>query len=79
MKINFATNGQFYVLNIYPLNIYQDLDFIHRLKKDDIPKIFTEIIKKPTQKYPKKLSFSLNNMKCCILVRGTGTENVMYF
>ena len=36
-------------LNIYHLNIYQSLDFIHRLKNNNIAKIFTELIKKPKQ------------------------------
>ena len=63
-------------LNIYQLNIYQNLNFMHRLK--NIPKIFTELIKKPKHKYPTKFSensyttksFSLSNMKYCISVRG---------
>ena len=56
-------------LNVYQLNIYQDL--MHRLKSDNIPKIFTKLIKKPKHKYPTKFSknsyttksFSLSNMK----------------
>ena len=63
-------------LNIYQLNIYQNLNFMHRLK--NIPKVFTELIKKPKHKYPTKFSensyttksFSLSNMKYCISVRG---------
>ena len=65
-------------LNISQLNIYKNLNFIHRLKKDNIPKIFTGLIKKPKHKYPTNFSknsntsksFSLSNMKYCILVRG---------
>ena len=34
-------------LNVYQLNIYQNLNFMHRLKNDNIPKIFAELIKKP--------------------------------
>ena len=29
-------------LNVYQLNIYQNPNFMHRLKNDNIPKIFTE-------------------------------------
>ena len=38
-------------LNMYQLNIYQNLNFMHRLKCDNIPKIFTELIKKSKHKY----------------------------
>ena len=64
-------------LNVYELNIYQNLYFMHRLKNDNISKIFTELIKRK-HKYPTKFSknsytiklFSLSNMKYCISVRG---------
>ena len=44
---------------------------MHKLRISNIPKIFTELIKKPGQKYPKNFSkniytsksFSLSNMK----------------
>ena len=42
----------FNALNVYQLNIYENLNFMHRLKNDNIPKIFPELIKKP--KYPTK-------------------------
>ena len=65
-------------LNISQLNIYKNLNFMHRLKKDNISKIFTELIKKPKHKYPTNFSrnsytsksFSLGNMKYCTLVGG---------
>ena len=54
---------------------------MHRLKNNDIPKkiFFTEPIKKPKRKYPKKFSkngytselFPLSYMKHCIAVRGS--------
>ena len=43
-------------LNVYDLNIYQNLDFMYRLKSDNGPKIFTELIKKPKHKYSTKFS-----------------------
>ena len=63
-------------LNVYQLSIYQNFNFMHRLKDDNITKIFTELIKKPKHKYPTKFSknsyttklFSLSNMKYCISV-----------
>ena len=65
-------------LNVYQLNIYQNLKFMHKLKKDNIPKIFTELIKKPKHKYSTRFSknsyttksSSLSNIKYCISVRG---------
>ena len=62
-------------LNIYQLNICQNLDLMSRLKNDTILKIFTEVIKKPKYKYPTKFSknsyisksFSLSNMKYSML------------
>ena len=73
-------------LNIYQLNIYQNLSFVPRLKSNIILKIFTELIKKPKHKSPtvsktqvSKFSkssyiwkpFSLCNFKYCITVWGT--------
>ena len=63
-------------LNVYQLSIYQNFNFMHRLKDDNITKIFTELIEKPKHKYPTKFSknsyttksFSLSNMKYCISV-----------
>ena len=65
-------------LNIYQLNIYQNLSFMHRLNNNNIPKIFTESIEKPKHIYPTKFSqtnfvsqsFSLSQRKYSISVRG---------
>ena len=65
-------------LNLYQLNIYQNLNFMCRLKNNNIPKVFTDLIKKVKQKYPAKFSknsyttksFSLINMKYFISIRG---------
>ena len=58
---------------------------MHRLKNDNIPKIFTELIKKPKAKYPTKLKssytiklFSLSNMKYCISVPGPKLWNDLF-
>ena len=40
-------------LNVYQLNINQNLNFFPRLKNDNIPKIFTELINKLEQIYNK--------------------------
>ena len=40
-------------LNVYQLNINQNLNFSPRLKNDNIPKIFTELINKLEQIYNK--------------------------
>ena len=66
------------VLNVYQLSIYQNLNYMHRLENDDIPKISVELIKKPKHKYLTKFSkdsyitksFCLSNMKYCISVGG---------
>ena len=52
---------------------------MHKLKNGNIPKIFSELIKKPKHKYPTKflrkqlyhkIILSPSNMKYCISVRG---------
>ena len=78
MKTDFATHDQnLNALNIYQLDIYQNPNFMHRLKNDNVPKIFTELIRKLKHKYATKFSknsyisklFSLSNMKYCNSVR----------
>ena len=56
---------------------------MHRLKNDNVPNIFTELIRKSKHKYATKFSknsytsksFSLSNMKYCISVRGPNLWN----
>ena len=45
----------YYANIVDQLNIYQNVNFMHRLKTDNIPQIFTELIKKPKHKYLTKL------------------------
>ena len=46
-------------LNVCKINLYQHLNFMHRLENSNIPAIFNDMIKKPEHKYPTKFS-SLN-------------------
>ena len=67
---------------IYELNIYQNLHFMHKLKNDDVPNIFTELIKKLKHNYPTRFSknsytsesFFLSNMKYIV----SGFEDQSY-
>ena len=43
-------------LNIYKINLYQNLNFMDRLGNSDVPAIFNDIVKKPEHKYPTKVS-----------------------
>lgn len=58
------------------------LIFLHKLKNNDISKIFKKSIKKPKRKYQENFSkngytsFSLRNTKYCILVRETKLCNL---
>ena len=38
-------------LNVYQINLYQNLNFIDRIKMGNIPEVFHETIKKPNQEY----------------------------
>ena len=39
-------------LNVYQINLYQNLNFMHRIKMGNIPEVFQETVKKPNHKYP---------------------------
>ena len=57
MTIDFVTHDQnLNALNICQLDIYQNPNFMHRLKNDNVPNIFTELIRKPKHKYATKFS-----------------------
>ena len=43
-------------LNVYKINLYQQLNFMYRLENRNIPAIFNDIVKKPGHKYPTKFS-----------------------
>ena len=65
-------------LNVYQINLYQHLNFIHKFKKKQTPKIFNDIIDAPVHQYPIKFStenfsvkrFALRSTKYSISVRG---------
>ena len=44
------------VLNVYEINIYQHLNFMHDFINNQIPTKFSNFIKRPEHKYPKKFS-----------------------
>ena len=57
-------------LNIFQINIYQYLTFMHKFNNNQVPSIFCDIIKKPQYKYPTKFSsdsFYIRkySIKCC--------------
>ena len=70
-------------LNVYQINLYQNLSFVHRIKMGNILEIFQETIKKPNHKYPTtfyKLNYSikkysLKSTKYSVLYRETTLWN----
>ena len=65
-------------LNVYQINIYQHLGFMHKFNNNETPKVFNNIIKRPEHRYPTNFSslnfslksYSLNNTKYSISFRG---------
>ena len=52
-------------LNVYQINLYQHLNFMHKFNNQETPRIFNDLIKKPVHKYPTnflKLNFCLKNV-----------------
>ena len=43
-------------LNVYQTHLYQNLNFMHRVKMVNIPEVFYETIKMPNHKYPTTFS-----------------------
>ena len=66
-------------LNIYQINLFQYLRFMHNFDKNETIITFTNLIKKPLHKYPRKFSkssvslktFFLDVAKYCIFVQRT--------
>ena len=64
-------------LNVYQINLYQNLNIMHRIKMWNIPEIFHETIKHPNHKYPTTFSnvnysiqkYSLKSTKCSVSYR----------
>ena len=58
-------------LNVYQINLHQNLNFMHRIEMGNVPKVFHETIKKPNHKYPTTFAnfnysikkYSLNSTK----------------
>ena len=46
-------------LNVYQVNIWKNLVFMHQINSNTVPTIFLNKFKKPTHNYPK--SFARNN------------------
>ena len=65
-------------LNVYQINIYQHLNFMHKFMNNQIPSIFSDFIKRPNHKYPTNFSqsrfylkrYSLNSTKYSVSIRG---------
>ena len=65
-------------LNIYQININQQLHFMHRVINNQIPSIFSDLIKRTDHKYPTNFSqssfylkkYSLNSTKYHISICG---------
>ena len=65
-------------LNVYQINIYQHLNFVHKFVNNHIPSIFSDLIKRPDHKYCTNFSqsnfylkrYSLNSKKYSISVCG---------
>ena len=65
-------------LNVYQINLYQHLNFMHKFNNQETPRIFNDLIKKPVHKYPTNFSksnfclknVSLNSTKYWISFRG---------
>ena len=65
-------------LNVYQINLYQHLNFMHKFNNQETPRIFNDLIKKPVHKYPTNFSksniclknVSLSSTKYSISFRG---------
>ena len=65
-------------LNIYQINLYEHLNFMHKVRNNVAPIIFNDMFKKPSHKYPTNLShnnfslkkYSLESTKYSISFRG---------
>ena len=65
-------------LNVYQINIYQQLNFMHKFINNQIPSIFSDFIKIPDRKHPTNfpqssfylIRYSLNSTKYSISIRG---------
>ena len=67
------------VLNVYQVNIWKNLVFMHQVNSNTVPTIFLNKFKKPTHNYPTNFArtnysippFKLNKSKYRISIRGS--------
>ena len=72
-------------LNVYQINLFQGLNFMHRIKMGNIPEVFHETIKKLNHKYPTTFSnliysikkYSLKSTKYSVSYRGPTLWNTI--
>ena len=72
-------------LIVYQINLYQNLNFIHRIKMGNTPEFFHETIKRSNHKYPTTFcdltynikKFSLKSTKYIVSYRGPTLWNTM--
>ena len=68
----------FNALNVYQINIYQHLKFMHKFINNQNPSVFSDFIKRPDHKYPTNFSqssfylkrYSLNSTKYSTSIHG---------
>ena len=66
------------VLNVYQVNVWKNLVFVHQINSNTVPTIFWNKFKKPTHNYPTKFAranysippFDLNKSKYRISIQG---------
>ena len=66
------------VLNVYQVNVWKNLVFVHQINSNNVSTIFWNKFKKPTHNYPTKLAranysippFDLNKSKYRISIQG---------
>ena len=54
-------------LNVYQINLYQHLNFMHKVSNNVAPLIFNDMFKKPSHKYPTNFSHNNFSLKKCSL------------
>ena len=54
-------------LNVYQINLYQHLNFMHKFKNEQVPAVFNNLISQPRHKYPTKFSTLNYCLKKCSL------------
>ena len=63
-------------LNVYQINLYQHLNFMHKVSNNVAPLIFNDMFKKPSHKDPEKFSHNNFSLKKCSLNK---QYQILYF